>query len=1092
MPDSVRVTVRNAKGDVISTTREGSERSTDGRPPGAFRWNSFRVVSPRPKPRCAVIVYTEEAKWLIAPLLARGVRVIPQGGATCREAWHRGAALAEDCDHLLFVDAAAGLDADTMGAMLDALDDRGIGCVYPAVGATSHVELTSVSMAREGSGAVAVRAPIYRDLGGFDGMFSGAPHAASDLGMRTAENRYFNCAVGRQEHPVAPPTGDAEAFAAKWAEKWGSRRADFFTACPHVDCSFIIPVYNAEEYIADAVASAFAQEQVEVEVVVVNDGSTDGTFAKLKELRAQHRKRLVVLSQPNGGPSAARNLAVERATGEVLIYLDADDVAPPMRARWSLDALADADLVYGLVQVFEEGQTAEQAVDIGTIGEITRETVGHAGGFRGGASACRRELHDELGVWWDEEMNGAEDYDLCLAALAAGARVEAMERVMLFRRNVGDSLRHRVDFDLLKRWARLKHRAGLEARFGADLFPDNDDARLPGERNEALQLARERSAPAVTNVVHHTATVSGDEGICSGYPGPAVPPAPGEPLRVLFHTFAARREGQECFADYLALGMPEGAVEWVFTVEQPHGPESGHLLREHGEVRLLQSDPEQMRWEFLRALLDFRPHVVHSSCSNGSRLAREFGLPVVVTVHGIIGGGWYGAEYGVLAAGVSPAASEGSSCIILSGVAPLEYVEKAKREIGTFVWLGRLDSDRKPEVFLDALMQVPDAKAVIIGAAYRRTFDCAAAIEQRGLSDRVRYLGALPPEEARQRAASCDALATTCDESFGLSTAELMTAGVRPVVVEGPGYQTTMAGRHGVVVPATAEGFVAGLRKALDDPLSEGDRRSMAAAAAEEYSHERMALTYLAAYRRVVIPRTDVVILAHDQLELTRDCVSHVIAHTHYPHRLVLVDNGSEEEPVLDYFHTVRDALGEDRCVVVESKVNTGCPGGRQLAYEVLDSPYFFWLDNDMLVPEGWLAPLVNALIERPNVGAISPWSNVYPETWRGTQPTERNFSASNALFRAEAVAAAAEVPGHVHTQPFVDLSGRADTDLLYRVIEAGYALWMDCTVELLHLGGPLRDGMAQGMTRRHGDTQGMVAGNSAFQAKWASWGVRR
>lgn len=575
-----------------------------------------------------------------------------------------------------------------------------------------------------------------------------------------------------------------------------------------------------------------------------------------------------------------------------------------------------------------------------------------------------------------------------------------------------------------------------------------------------------------------------------GYPGPPDPPAEDEPIRVMYYTRAARAEGQECYADYLAQGMPEGVVEWDYIVQaHKDGDGTGEMLKRHGPVHLLRGEADMHHWQFLRHVLDFRPHLVHANSKAGVQLALGCGLPCVATGHGIKGGEWYGADIADTSVRVSPAGIQAAKHTILSGLEPLPWPEV--RHTNKVAWLGRLDKDRKPELFLDALVQAPKARAVIIGRANQREFDCQAEIDKRDLTDRVEYLGHLPPAEARRIASECSIVVSTVDESFGFSTAELMTAGVRPVVVTGPGYQSTMAANWGPVVAPTATALGEAIREVLADDWGEEQRQAMADETAMRYSTERMADEYLELYRKLIVPRTDIVILAQNELEVTRSCLAHVVANTWVPYRLILVDNGSTE-PLAELFKRTRDLIGQDRCLVLEPSENLGGPGGRDLAYQHTASPYFAWLDNDMLVPPGWLGPLMRTMQQNPRAAVVAPWSEVYSPGWRGQPPKQTVISAANNLFRTQAAREVEEESGQLGAEPFRTMQGRTDSDFLWRLLEAGWQLWRDGTVELHHLGGPLRKTFAQGMTRRHGDTAKMIRADKAFKAKWVSPGVRR
>src|SRR5882762_4125319 len=89
----------------------------------------------------------------------------------------------------------------------------------------------------------------------------------------------------------------------------------------------VIPAYNAEHYIGEALASVHEQTLRDVEVLLVDDGSTDGTL--LEAERFVGKLDLIIVRQANAGPSAARNNGIRRARGRFCALLDADDVMLP-------------------------------------------------------------------------------------------------------------------------------------------------------------------------------------------------------------------------------------------------------------------------------------------------------------------------------------------------------------------------------------------------------------------------------------------------------------------------------------------------------------------------------------------------------------------------------------------------------------------------------------------------------------------------------------------------------------------------------------------------------------------------------------------
>lgn len=95
----------------------------------------------------------------------------------------------------------------------------------------------------------------------------------------------------------------------------------------------VIPVYNTEAWLDDCLSSVLAQRGVDIEVVCVNDGSTDRSRSVL-ERYARQDSRIRILDQPNSGQSVGRNVGIDAARGRYLIYLDSDDF-------WPADGLAD-------------------------------------------------------------------------------------------------------------------------------------------------------------------------------------------------------------------------------------------------------------------------------------------------------------------------------------------------------------------------------------------------------------------------------------------------------------------------------------------------------------------------------------------------------------------------------------------------------------------------------------------------------------------------------------------------------------------------------------------------------------------------------
>lgn len=129
--------------------------------------------------------------------------------------------------------------------------------------------------------------------------------------------------------------------------------------------SIIIPVYNLERYIAESIRSCVDQTYRNIEVIVVNDGSTDGSESEIKPFLKDTRIKL--FNQSNAGVSAARNRGIEMATGDYLTFLDGDDTLAPNTVENFVELLSKLHfdykwLFFPIIRILPTG---ERVNDIG-------------------------------------------------------------------------------------------------------------------------------------------------------------------------------------------------------------------------------------------------------------------------------------------------------------------------------------------------------------------------------------------------------------------------------------------------------------------------------------------------------------------------------------------------------------------------------------------------------------------------------------------------------------------------------------------------------------------------------------------------------
>ncbi|OHO35759.1 hypothetical protein HMPREF2690_00020 [Corynebacterium sp. HMSC034E11] len=119
----------------------------------------------------------------------------------------------------------------------------------------------------------------------------------------------------------------------------------------------IVPAFNVEQYLAECVQSILESDYPSLEVVVVNDGSTDGT-PKIAEMLSAAHENVRVIHQENAGLSAARNTGIDNTSSELLAFVDSDDLVPPHAYTKMADTMAKSNsgMVVGAVERFNSSR----------------------------------------------------------------------------------------------------------------------------------------------------------------------------------------------------------------------------------------------------------------------------------------------------------------------------------------------------------------------------------------------------------------------------------------------------------------------------------------------------------------------------------------------------------------------------------------------------------------------------------------------------------------------------------------------------------------------------------------------------------------
>ncbi len=220
--------------------------------------------------------------------------------------------------------------------------------------------------------------------------------------------------------------------------------------------SCIVPVYNGERYLGEALDSILAQTYQPLEIIVINDGSTDGTAA----VAAGYGERVRCVWQANAGEVAARNRGLNVASGESIAFLDADDLWHPEKLSRQIDRFnerPELDLCFTRFQNFWAPELAEEKNRY-----QDNPLYEPASGYWISALLARRNAFEKFGPFVDDGSRQPQNTIWFLHAIEEGAVVDVLSEVLLHRRIHSESISWQkgldIFFPILKAWRDHKRR----------------------------------------------------------------------------------------------------------------------------------------------------------------------------------------------------------------------------------------------------------------------------------------------------------------------------------------------------------------------------------------------------------------------------------------------------------------------------------------------------------------------------------------------------------------------------------------------------------------------------------------------------------
>jgi glycosyltransferase involved in cell wall biosynthesis len=547
--------------------------------------------------------------------------------------------------------------------------------------------------------------------------------------------------------------------------------------------SVVIPCFNYGAFVREAVDSAFGQTLDGVEVIVVDDGSTDpATRSVLDELRST---RMTVVRQPNGGLPSARNQGIAVARGRYVCCLDADDRLGPTYLEKAI-ALLEADrgvgFVYSWVQIFgdEDSVWHTEPFDLAELRQRNFISV---------SAVFRRDDWEMIGGFAEDMREGYEDWEFWLRLGASGRRGVLIPEPLFEHRLHGRTMIFEAHDRHDELVARLhEHHAPLY----------DDDARVE-------QLARSYAAvpvvPPFANLERSRSELADERSAPAGLLAivPWLPAGGGE---AVLHAVLSGLRARPSFSLSIVTCHPS-QNEWqkrfsaltdeiyhlpAFLPPELWAPFVHHLITTRRVKSLLVSGAEfgysllpelKREYPFLRTV-----EILHNASPIG-HIASSVRFTSVIDHHVVVAESIARALAGF---GVQPSKTH----VIPNGVDtdlfdPTRYRgEDERRRLGlvrdqpVITYIGRLSAEKQPLEFLSLASSLADTPAqfVLVGDGPQRDA-VAARLNDPVLHKRVHWLKHVLPECMPSLLAATDALAITSSvEGLPIVMLESLAMGV--------------------------------------------------------------------------------------------------------------------------------------------------------------------------------------------------------------------------------------------------------------------------------------------------------------------------
>ncbi len=202
--------------------------------------------------------------------------------------------------------------------------------------------------------------------------------------------------------------------------------------------SIIMPCFNSEEYISEAIASVQNQTYENWEIIIVDDFSSDGSCELVLDIQLKDDRIILIRNETNKGSGFSRNKAIDIATGKYIAFLDSDDIWTPNKLEVQIDIMNKLKLPFSHTSY---GYISERGDTIGKTFRVSKKLVGYVDLLKRTEISCLTAIYnqDMIGKYYMSEHSRKQDYALWLSILKDGYKSYPIDLELAYYRQRSDS-----------------------------------------------------------------------------------------------------------------------------------------------------------------------------------------------------------------------------------------------------------------------------------------------------------------------------------------------------------------------------------------------------------------------------------------------------------------------------------------------------------------------------------------------------------------------------------------------------------------------------------------------------------------------------